>query len=198
MMMIEFLLLFLIGQWICCEEIGDRCPSPFERIQLSTKVELNLRIYSLENFDDVEGVLSVRASLIAKWNDPCVWNLATKLWPNTTAISNVILMDDKYYWKPSIVQDNSRVFLSWSDADPLPIEVLNDGSVYLWVTKRWETKCPGMKLAKFPFDRHVCSISFYIWDNIEKTQVTKAKFDVSSSTLQTFPNHLFDFKIPMQ
>ena len=193
-MFIGFLLLLLISQWICCEEIWERCPSPFERNRSTTKVELNLRIYSMENFDDVEGILSVRASLIAKWNDPCVWKLATKLWPNTTAASNVVLLDEKYSWKPSIVQDNSRVFLTWSDADLLPIEVLNDGSVYLWVAKHWETKCPGMKLGKFPFDKHVCSISFYIWDNIEITEVTKAKFDVSSSTLQNFPNHLFNFK----
>ena len=117
------------------------------------------------------------------------------MYPNKAATSDVILFNDQNSWKPYIVQDRSETFATWEDGEITPLQVTREGLVYFWQAKPWKTKCPDIQLANFPFDRHICSLSFYIWDNINFTEVTQASIDFSSATMEHSQIHLFDFNM---
>ena len=167
---IIFLLIFLHGSTSTTIE----CPFPFETTGKTVQVLLQLRFYSLDDFQAVDGFLLVSGSLSATWHDPCGWNLAQRVYQNRVENATAITMDYKFFWIPVITQDTAKNLRAFENTGNMPLEVYDTGHVTYWGRKQWVADCTG-SFHKFPFDEHLCELSYFAWEPIRFVNITEAK-----------------------
>ena len=161
----------------------------------TTQVHLTFRVYFVDHFDDVNGILAIRASLILTWHDPCPWKTfkspdELKRFPNGS-----ISLERTKVWIPTIIQENSLdETLATDGASELPLTVYPDHSNELWLRKVWQNKCFDIHLAKFPFDSNVCHLTFNIWATDGAATIETGRIDFSSTGYRKSENQQFDFE----
>ena len=171
------------------------CPFKYINESIPLEIELKFRFYQLIDFHEKDGVLESSGYIIAKWYDPCGWNLAQTLYPNrTNPKQGGVAVDRKYFWIPILVQehdDNAKVF----DTTNTPLYVSSNGYIELWGRKTWLAKCQG-HFSKFPLDQHHCSFVFNSWDSAYFVKISHAELDLSGGNYQ--PDSLTLFSAQFQ
>ena len=130
-------------------------------------------MYFLDYFNDVESTLSIRASLVTRWYDPCGWKIAKQRFPNST--SPLLVVKSQDIWYPFFTFHNS--FQVVVDNENIPLFALEDGTVELWQASIWKFKCLQMRLRNFPFDSQRCTFQVDSWLLDDIVNITKVTFD---------------------
>ena len=161
----------------------------------TTQVHLTFRVYFVDHFDDVNGILAIRASLILTWHDPCPWKTFKTQEELQKFPNGSISLHRSKVWVPTIIQENSvDKTLVTDGASELPLTVYHDYSNELWLRKVWQNKCFDINLAKFPFDTNVCNLTFNIWATDGAATVETGQVDFSSTGYRKSENQQFDFE----
>ena len=197
MCFLALIILFLVNKCFVlgCDDFDDWiCPYVFDRTGQVQIVDIQLKILQLSDFQDVQGKLFVKASMISIWNDTCGWELAKKMIPNQVENSTSVTMECKLFRLPLLTQANHNKARAYLDTGNMPVEVYKSGTIIYYGRNTWMATCKG-NFSKFPFDTHLCILEYYIWystsfmrfGDVSLKFAMAAKYD--SNTLALFSAH---------
>ena len=154
------------------------CPDPYETTKETTFISVTFRVNAFENFDDVSGVVTMRASAVLSWFDPCALELAKELNQDKVNLTNFFVVPQHLLWRPQAYVETAAGVSVYHQAPEFEVDITDDGKVAYWIPKLWQFQCDINNLNKFPFDEHPCQIVFELWGQskfVNFSQKTKFK-----------------------
>lgn len=126
-------------------------PMPTDNGKFNIRIQFHL--FSFNNFNEVDGVLSVVGAISFFWTD------ASLVWNKTLydGIDQIIVPQSKV-WTPKVILVNSADTLAWIGSDSsFNVRVTNEGSLIWTPGSVLNAKC-SVDVLKFPFDSHSCEL----------------------------------------
>ncbi|VDI46718.1 Hypothetical predicted protein [Mytilus galloprovincialis] len=123
------------------------------------RISIQFSNLGINNFDEVDGILSLSATINMSWTDSSLkWNPID--YNNVTEIS----VFKSTVWFPYLLLINDIHKIKTFGANSLiKVFVQHDGSIIWMPGDIINSKCPA-NMKKFPFDEQECSLTFVVWD----------------------------------
>ncbi|XP_062583242.1 neuronal acetylcholine receptor subunit alpha-3-like [Saccostrea cucullata] len=130
---------------------------PQTNLSEPTKVGIYVYLISLNNLDEISGILSVVAAFRLEWND---FRLAWS--PSTYGGLDNLPVPLKKIWAPRLfLIDTANKMEAIGDGDFLG-RMYSDGNMS-WVPGGLLTSICSIDMFRFPFDTQECSLNFMLW-----------------------------------
>ncbi|XP_062594914.1 acetylcholine receptor subunit alpha-like [Saccostrea cucullata] len=133
---------------------------PQTNLSEPTKVGIYVYLISLNNLDEISGILSVVAAFRLEWND-----FRLKWSPSTYGGLDNLPIPVKKIWAPRLfLIDPANEMEAIGDGDFLG-RMYSDGTMS-WVPGGLLTSLCSIDMFRFPFDTQECSLNFMLWGYI--------------------------------
>ncbi|OWF51924.1 Neuronal acetylcholine receptor subunit alpha-10 [Mizuhopecten yessoensis] len=146
---------------------------PVEDQSKAVTVYMDLDVVSINDFNEVEGTISVVIILYISWTDESlVWNSTS--YGNTTALT----ITQRKIWLPKMFLCNPADSFLPIGSKHFQVKVISNGSV-LWTPGALMKGTCAPDVSKFPFDQQICTLEVSPWGYSSK----EVKLNIPSSTV---------------
>ncbi|XP_069128355.1 acetylcholine receptor subunit alpha-like [Argopecten irradians] len=170
-------------------------------------VNVSMALVSINDFNEVTGIISVVAILFLSWTDESlVWESGS--YNNTTSVT----FSQKKIWLPKMYLVNPATQFEPISNKHFKVEVKNNGSITWSPGRIIEATCTP-DVSDYPFDQQTCTIDVTAYDysswhvslNVSQPQIgldfftTNSAWDVTSTSVsvRTYVSDIVSFRITM-
>ncbi|XP_060072690.1 acetylcholine receptor subunit alpha-like [Ylistrum balloti] len=120
-------------------------------------VDLSMFLLSIQDFDEVAGVITLNGGLLQSWADfRLTWN------PSDYGGIEDIFLNSSVVWKPHVILVSSAEDLKPFDSGKFDVRVFYNGTCQINPGRRMLATC-SVDMTKFPSDSHVCDLEIMQW-----------------------------------